>query len=347
MTSLLQRTCLRPNYSLRRQLFISFGVSAFLTLTVVVVLASTSAYTAAKTVKSETDKVMRDQVIRNLLNSSRFLAEQYTVHMQNLEGVIQIMTEITQDRIVGYPDSGWEDDRNVPFLDMDTNTNKYPLKVPPVPLDWNVTGNIRPENAFEHMQERSEWRGELPIASTPSYFMQGICDPSVTDPDNPSYYENCTEANNNVTTGGVVAPSPTSQGLYEKSGDLGVLLKPLYESHEEILRIGLHFSNSGAGAGLTYPGYVRDKTPPYESIGCDWMREINPYTGEAYANETEIERCHPAGTLVPHREYNPMERAWCRDFALRPKEVVFYGPFQANGNGIALVSIGRGLFDRQ
>ena len=296
MASLLQRTCLRPNYSLRRQLFISFGVSAFLTLAVVVVLACTSAYTAGRTVKEQSFQVMREQVIDNLLSSSRFVAEQYTGHMQNLEGVIQIMTEITQDRIVGYPDRGWEDDRNVPFLDMDTNTNKYPLKAPPVPLDWNITWNVNRENAVEHVQERSKWIGDAPVMSTASYFMQGTCDPSVTDPNHPAYYENCTAANNDVITGGVVAPSPTNQALYQKSGDLGALLKPLFEAHNEILRIGLHFSNGGAGAVLTYPGFAIDGTAkPYKSIGCDWMREINPYTDMPFANETEIQRCHPAG----------------------------------------------------
>jgi hypothetical protein len=108
------------------------------------------------------------------------------------------------------------------------------------------------------------------------------------------------------------------------------------------------FANQGAGSILHYPGNIREGTaPPYVSIGCDWMRTINPFTNESLGTEEEIARCHPNGTLVPQREYNPLERDFCRNAALQFGNIDWYGPYLSNGYGIPLMFIGKAVFDRE
>jgi hypothetical protein len=185
------------------------------------------------------------------------------------------MAELVRDRIVGYPEAGWEEDMYVPFVDNETGTNKYPLRAKPLRMDFEIEQNINEENAFEHVQERSYWLRILPPGSSAnaSFFMQGVCDPAETNPKALTYYENCTVANNDVETGGVLQPTSTSKGLYEKAAELGILLKPLFESQAEIILAGVYFTNSGAGSYVQYPGNVRNSSwSPYISSGCDWMK---------------------------------------------------------------------------
>jgi hypothetical protein len=260
------------------------------------------------------------------------------------------MSEFVMDRIAGYPLKGWENDTYVPFLDMDTGTRRYPLNVTPAPLEWDIWLNVDSANAQENAQERSAWVQYFPVSTASGgYFMQGACDPNATDPTSWAYYPNCTDANNDVSTGGVVQPTPTNQGLQAKSGDLSVYFKALFESKQDALLFGAYFHNSGAGSYVNYPGNIRDGTSgPYVSIGCDWMNQTNPYSpvSDPLATAEEIARCHPAGTNVTQREYNPMERAFCRDAALSPQAVQFYGPYRSNGNGIILVTVTKAVFDR-
>jgi hypothetical protein len=351
----LQRTCLKPNHSLRRQLFVSFGASAVLTLCVVVILAGIGANQAGQTVKFRADQVTRAQVVRTTFASSRSLAEQLTNNHHNLEGTVQLMVEIARDRIVGYPNDGWLEDKYVPFRDQETNTNRYPLKATPVPLDWDVYPNIVPENAEEHLQERAKWLGNWPTTTaSASFTFQGVCDPTAATA-NPNvtrnfygYLENCTDANNNITTGGVYQPTLTLEGLHAKSAELSVFMKPLYESTPETFISGYYFFNDGAGATLSFPGYARNAVePPYESVGCDWMAATNPHTNRSYGTAEQMSRCHPNGTLVPQRLYNPMERPWFRDMALQPDKILSIGPFKAFGSGMELIHMGRGMFDRR
>lgn len=78
------------------------------------------------------------------------------------------------------------------------------------------------------------------------------------------------------------------------------------------------------------------------------MREKNPNTDLPYGTEEEIARCHPNGTRVPGREYNPLERQWCRDQALNPFKAVIVGPYlDAFINDLWLLTIGKAVFDRK
>lgn len=327
----------------------SFGTSAVLTLTIVVILASISAHLAGEQVKGQSDEVLRAQVIEQLIQSSEFVAQDFSAFIDALEGTVQLIVEATQERIVGYPNDGYEDDLHVPFLDMDTGTNKYPLRSPLVPLDWNINVNVDVTNAEEHLQERAPLAQVFQISSElGGFFFQGACDPAATNSSELRYYPNCTDANNDFETGGVVAPSNQSKWLHEKGSDLVVFLKPVYETLSTMLLMGIYFVNQGAGAHVEYPGHViLGNGDPFVSRGCDWMREINPYTGERFGTEEDIARCHPTGSLVHQREYNALERAWYKEFVLHPEETRIYGPFLAAGGGIPLVSMGRAVFDKR
>jgi len=353
--------------SLRAQLLLSFGLSSLAALVVVVVLACTSAASAGRTVINAAQLTMKNQVVENLLLTSRLVGEEFNAHWEDLEGTAQLIVEVVRDRIVGYPtQEGWEEGRYVPFKNAFTQRQAYPLRMPPAPLDWNISkSNINATNAFEHIQERVDepWLDILAKSSSSSdillstatgaYFMQGSCDPSSSgNVSRRTYYPNCTDSNNDVGTGGVVQPTSTNLGLYDASGDIVVFLKALYESQHDAIAMGVFFHNSGAGSQIVFPAFQwfgGTEHGPYESEGCDWMRNINPYTGQPFGTEEEIQRCHPKGQLVPYREYNAMERSWCQQFALNPLEVGWYGPYWQFDDAIhntAVITVGKAVFDR-
>ena len=301
-------------------------------------------------VQDKAGAVMSEQVRANLARSTRFTGETFTKYMSNIEGVAQIMAELVVDRIVGYPSDSWEDDSNVPFFDILSQRNVYPLATDPLPLDWNITVNLTPENAWENLQEREAWAdimGTFSTTSTGSFFMRGSCTPGADETDF-GYVEGCSLEHNNVATGGVFAPSPTTHGLYRKSGDLTAFWRPLYESHPDLLLMGMYFFNSGAGAIAYYPGHVfMQSWLPYISAGCEWMRDINPYTSEPYGTEDDIQRCHPRGTKVIARDYNPNEREWYQQMVAARGKIMWYGPFNSFGAPISMMSVGKAIYDRK
>lgn len=244
---------------------------------------------------------------------------------------------------------GYADDTYVPFYDTITDTNVYPLQSSPLPLDWNLTSNINVENALFHLgQSRLLWYDYSEVSTAhATFFFQGQCDPGEANIYAKKYYPSCTDANNNVTTGGVVQPTVTNKVLAEKSADLQALLKPLYEQHEDVKLIGVYFANSGAGASVSFPGTIIDSTVNYTSVGCDWMAAINIRTMRALGTQDEIQRCHPEELTVFSREYNPLERGWCKDQALNPGKTMMTGPYlDAFSAQLWLLTIGRAVFDR-
>jgi hypothetical protein len=266
------------------------------------------------------------------------------------------MVEIARDRFAGYPTA--EDDSETPFFDTLNEQNVYPLQNNPLPLDWDFRhttdemGNVNNATQVEHVQGRYSWYSTNPRLSTirAMYVMQGACDPRVSDLGSRAYYPNCTEANNNVTTGGAVSPSPTNEQIYRKSADLSPFLKALYEANQDIQDLGYFFSNSGSGSSLYFPHQELDSTSSYVSVGCEWMRTMNPIDPKfgPIGTEEEIARCHREGAVVPTREYNPLERAWCRDQALNPNRVHSAGPFiSAWARTEWLMSAGKAVYDHR
>lgn len=312
-------------------------------------MACAAVFFAGQTVKDRANQLMRRQVTENLVTASRLVGEQFEAYMVDLEGTVQIIVEAVQDRIVGYPYSGWEDDKYVPFFDAESQRRVYPLEQMPPPMEWNLTPNVNVSEAREHYP--GQWLGTFPsiTTSTSAYFMQGACDPSEKDPTARTYYPNCTEANNDFRTGGIINPTTTNKWLHQKSGDISVFLKALWETQYDALTAGVYFMNSGAGSHVVFPGHYWPGVgqPPYTSLGCSWMKNTNPHTGAPFATDEEITRCHTNGTLVPMREYNAMERPWCQSFVNDPDTVGWYGPYRSLDHGAVILTVGKAIFDRR
>ena len=349
------RVFLNPSYSLRKQMLLTFGSVSALTILTVMIVAIIASILTGNSIKAESQANVETWVKQSLGTTARYVAETISPRLMPND-LVQILYEITRDRFAGYPTV--EDDSATPFFDVRSQTNVYPLRNPPLPLDWDFrhtpderVGNVNAMNYAEHVQDRWPWYSLFPRLSTESamYSMQGACDPRSTDPTAMEYYPNCTDDNNDLSTGGVIAPSPTSAQVARKAADLSPFLKALFEYHQDIMDMGLYFGNSGAGSGILFPHYELNSTSSYTSIGCDWMRTLNPNDPQLgpIGTEEEIARCHPAGTVVPTREYNALERGWCRDQALNPDRIQNIGPFVNAWNPEDwLMTAGRSVYDR-
>jgi hypothetical protein len=179
---LLQLTCLKTSYSLRRQLIVAYGVTAFITISLVVVTSTITALRAADTVKDDARLLLTNQYIETLQESGRLTSEIFTKKWSNIESTVSLLAEVVRDRIVGYPDE-FADDRHVPFVDHDTGERKYPLQADLLPRDWQIKSNWNLENLEEHTQERAQLSKNLVgIMSTETSFFsfQGNCNPNHT-----------------------------------------------------------------------------------------------------------------------------------------------------------------------
>mmetsp|Transcript_15777 Transcript_15777/g.33367 ORF Transcript_15777/g.33367 Transcript_15777/m.33367 type:complete len:1213 (+) Transcript_15777:226-3864(+) len=347
------RFFLNPSYPLRRQMLLTFGSVSSLTIVIVMLVSIIASITTGNAIKEKSNVNMGNWVEEITISTSQFVSEALSPKIMPND-LVDLMVEIVQDRFAGYPTT--EDDSSTPFFDIQSKSNIYPLKNNPLPLDWNYShtpnerGNVNDDNYMSHVQSRWPWYSEKRRLSTAvaMYTMQGSCDPRADPEDEVTYYPNCTDANNNITTGGVVAPSPTNKQIYDKGADLSPFLKALYEYHY-IKQLGYYFSNSGAGSSVFFPQHELDSSHSYVSAGCDWMRAPNPIDPSLgpIGSEEEISRCHPKGAVVPTREYNPLERGWCREQALNPTRVHSIGPYMSawDEDKKWLLTVGRAVYD--
>ncbi|KAG7351000.1 Cache domain containing protein [Nitzschia inconspicua] len=345
---ILQRTCLRPSYSLRRQLIVAYGVTAFITILLVVVSATIAAIRAGDTVKDDVRELLTNQYIDSLQKSGKLTSEIFTKKWSNIHSTVSLLAEVVRDRIVGYPDE-FADDRYVSFVDYDTGERKYPLKAALLPRDWQVTSNWNLENLEEHTQERAGLSKDLiGVMSTESamFAFQGNCNPDHT-PGESGYFPFCNEDFNNASLGGSVNPTVTLAPLEQKAADISVFLKPLWEAEPSAMSISVYFSNSGAGATIQFPSFGIHSAAEYQSSGCEWMNEINPFTNDPYGTAEERSRCSANGTMVPIRLYNPMERDFCADQALHPGELRVSGPYLDAVWSAWRLTVGEAVFDRR
>eukprot|EP00980_Cylindrotheca_fusiformis_P018800 scaffold6265_cov193-Cylindrotheca_fusiformis.AAC.20 len=343
---LMHRTCLRPGYTLSKQLMLSFGIINTLAIFVVVVICVVVAISTGDDVKSINIGAFEALLKDRQGSTARYLAESVDQRLM-LFDTVKMMVEATQDRFEGYPEPS---DDYVPFLDVYTQTRKYPISAEPMPLEWELEANVNDENYNEFFLSETRWdfyRRRPANTVKAGFLMQGSCDPSVLDPNHDAYWPNCTDANNNITSGGVVAPSSTNGFIYQKASDLVPLLRTLFETKEEIRDLGLYFINSGAGASVTFPQYTVPYNGSYNSSGCDWMNEPNPLDPtRSIGTQDMINRCHPAGETVSTRGYNPMEREWCAYMAMNPEVfVATVGKDSWNSNQY-LLTLGKGIYDR-
>eukprot|EP00529_Nitzschia_sp_RCC80_P002698 CAMPEP_0113449536 /NCGR_PEP_ID=MMETSP0014_2-20120614/5351_1 /TAXON_ID=2857 /ORGANISM="Nitzschia sp." /LENGTH=1855 /DNA_ID=CAMNT_0000340819 /DNA_START=9 /DNA_END=5576 /DNA_ORIENTATION=- /assembly_acc=CAM_ASM_000159 len=345
----LKSTCLRPSFSLRRQLTTAYGITAFLTIFLVVLCATIAAIRAGDAVTNQTETLFREQLFGGMTERNFLTVEILTKKFSNLKSTSSLLTEIVRDRIVGYPDDGWEDDNHVPFIDRETRQRVYPLKANLLPRDWQVKSNWNETNLEEHAQERADiFRGLVGFLLTESafFFFQGNCNPNHTLPSQLAYYPVCTDEYNDAALGGKVNPTDTLAPLEQKAADIGVFMKPIWEAEPLAMAVNVYFFNSGAGASLIFPSYQADSSAYYQSAGCEWMDQINTLTGRPYG--TAARRfCRPAGDLVSIRNYNPMERPFCADQALHPGQTRIFGPYLDTPFRQWRMSIGEAVFDRR
>lgn len=340
---LLHILCLRPGYSLRTQLMLSFGTISAVTITIVVITCVAVAILVGENIKHSSTDAFKDIAENAQTLTARYLAESLSERLL-LTNAVNLIHETVLDRFSGYP-SGSDD--QVPFSDAITGSGRYPLEMSPPPLEWQFETNVNEENYEEHFQGQNYFRNRTASTKSASFMFKGICDPDETDPLADAYFPNCTEANNNITTGGIWEPTDTAEIIYNKGKDVIPLLKALYETRDEIRDLGIGFANSGAGAIFNYPHYEVSTQSSYVSIGCEWMLNPNPYKpSETIGTQEMVDRCTPKGEVVSSRLYSPLERSWCAQQAVNPDAISYSVGFDAWDNGSSLLSMGRPLYDR-
>lgn len=292
--------------SLKTQLFSSFGLAAFVSIFLVVVSSCFVVSKSGQKLIDRSQDLMVRQVENRLLSSSQLFA--FSGRAPFVEESLQILVEATRDRIVGYPAmEGWETGKYVPFEAHTEGTDQtkkriYPLKQPPVPLDWQITKDIEVYGIDHPLLDHrlKNYSSAISSMKTAHYRIPG------------TFYNEASAPPMNVTL-----ELLEKDGLYQSTGDLSVFLKSMYETIPEALSIEIHFFNGGSGTTLQFPATVTDDqtfADSYESKGCDWMTTLkNPYTGKTYA---EKDFCHEKGTVVPSRLRNPMESSIVRETLL-------------------------------
>ncbi len=335
--------CLRPGYSLRTQLMLSFGSISIITIVLVVLICVVVAELVGQNVKNISKTAFEEITTETQILTARYLAETLTEKLLLVDAV-KLLVEATRDRFSGYPSASESD---VPFFDILSRQGKYPVDFPPPPLEWQFEANVNANNYEEHFQSRNYYKNRDASTASASFVFKGICDPSETDPLGDAFWPNCTDANNDVSTGGVVEPTNTTAVIYNKGKDLIPLLKSIFESRDVINDVGVYFANSGAGATLNYPHYTISTQSSYESTGCGWMTTPNFYDPTRPIGTPEmIERCSPRRTIVSSRMYSPMERGWCVSQALEPDRVHYEAGPDAWDNASWILVMGQAVYDR-
>lgn len=341
---IINNMCLNPRFELRTQFLLSFGSLSFLSISFVVITCILTGIIVGENVKEINRETIGDINAELQGRRARYLVESLD-HRLFPRDTVEILYQATLDRFEGYP---LETDEKVPFQD-ETGNSVYPLVGPPPQLDSNIERHVTNENFGEHLQTRRDWYAGIPVSTATAMFhIQGNCNVSETDPMAPTFFSECSEANNDISTGGVVNPSNKTGMIHRKGADLVPLMKALYEYNQDIRDLGIYFANGGSGASINYPAFSLNGSNSYTSVGCDWMQESNPYDPSRTIGTPEmIRKCIPPGDTVSSRSYNPLERKWFRDLALNPEKVIMEGPsLDAFLAGSWLLTLGRAVYDR-
>jgi hypothetical protein len=346
------KTCLHPRNSFRTQLILSFGLISSLSIFVIICSSSMTIHYAGKRIKDFSRQMFQIWTEKKLASSSQIIAESLTAQLNHLKGLPAILTEVTRDRFIGYPDHpGYDNDTLVAFVDHQSGKNVYPLKARKfLPLNWEFDIlEITEENASEYLNGREHWFDNDDVGTSSACMMfQGNCNPELKDPAKKGYFPNCTIANNDHSGGGIIQPTSVYKSIYEKSSDYATaVLKPLFESHDVVKSVGIYFANDGAGASVYYPPVTVDGTYKYTSAGCNWLLQPNPFLPSKTIGTNEmVSRCQPNGTDVETYFYNPLERDWCREQALDPSKVQIYGPYEDAFSPYLVMTVGQAVYDK-
>jgi hypothetical protein len=338
-----RKCCLNPRFTLKTQMMISFGsVNIIIILLVVFICVGMTQW-----IGMETNRLVRknfDETINRAMQlNGKYLPDSFNSAL-NMNYKVDLVHDVIQDRFEGYPNPS---DDKVPFFDMETSTNIYPIIGEPMPIRWDVQNNTNEDNYEEFVDSRWKYFKNISVDTTNAGFsFQGSCDPSETNSSGLSYGPNCTDANNNIQTGGIVAPSEVTEMYHRKGSDLVPILRALFETREQVREIHISFLNNGAGATIVYPQYARNHQLNYISDGCEWLLLQNPKKKRtAIGNEIMLQNCHKKNETVSNFQYNAMERNWCKKQALSPNLVHMETVVDTQTNEY-LVQIGKSIYDR-
>ena len=340
---LVRKCCLNPRFTLRRQMMISFGSLNIITILLVVAICVGSAQWMGTPTKTLLSEKLELKVRGTIHHKGKYLIDAFREGFLLID-TVKLIDEVVMDRFDGHPNPS---DDWVPFFDMETKTNIYPITGKPMPILWDVEPNVNEENYEEFVQSRWYFFEDNPVDTRNAGFhIQGSCDPSETDPMRKEYVPNCTDANNEIRTGGVFAYSEETEMYHRKGSDLVPILRGLFENREEIREIYIHFLNNGAGAGILYPHYAPNQQLKYTSDGCDWLLQPNPYkASKKIGTESMIQNCRKKDTIVPNYLYNAIEREWCKNQALSPDTVLVELALDTNSN-TSFIRVGKSVYDR-
>ena len=280
-------------------------------------------------------------------SSARYLAESLQHRLTPVDS-ITLIYEVVRDRFAGFPGSLPNDDQ-VPFPTMETRKSAYPIKGPDLPWEWEMDPEwniplILNDNQtlLERLQDprRRNWYPHSLSTATAALFVPGVCDPDARNPQLPTFYENCTEENNDGE--GVLSPHPWNLDILRKAKDVAPLLKAIYEFSTDILSISVAFRT---GATLTFPHTPVDGRQLYNTTGCAWMTETPHPLNKSRGVIWDAPNCLQPGLTRSIRAKHAMEDGgFCQQQARDPGRFHVSGP-RILHDGIKVADYGQAIYD--
>ena len=346
--------CVRPrNLSLRIQLILSFGTVTVLSVIFIMITSILTARTAGDNFLYGSLSQVQAQWNGRIGNLTMSLAEAVEQRIESLDGAILLTAEVTRDRFRGYPNApGYVEDRSVPFIDIFTQERVYPIQGRPLPFEWELDLNASSSNTPNEffVGNRKEWyESEIGLNMIdPVFYSKGVCGHS-QDPSEVASLSDCiaSKNGNNIFDTSRIT-SPAALIIHKRASDYAApLLRAVYEYHNDIQYIGIHFVAEGSGASVVYPGRVRNGTIRHVSMGCEWLLEPNPLKPtQSIGSPAMIQRCNSEGQVLRATHHNPVETDWFREHALDPRRLHITGPHQEPySENRYVVTLGRAVYD--
>ena len=334
------RKRLRSRISLRSQIMIPFGVLSFLIILLIVLTAIWTTHQARDNVVNVVSDQLDVWAKHNLGLTSRFISDVISQKSMKLEGLLGLVQTMTQERFAGYPS---DDDAHVPFpnylqqLQQQRQQNNTSSDIPKsypwveaslLPFPSQLRPHVTADNCEEHLGSinRYSW-----------YATTGATDNVLT-----------TEHAMMVSSS---SPSSTTSSfpiIHRKVSDyISPLAKSLFEYHNEVKSIEIHFVNDGFGdASVVFPARSKWALTPADTngseggtVGCEWLRLPNPHD----ASRPILDQAQRANCARSSANNNVLQHDWCRMQALHPLEHQVDGPYLEDG--FWQIRMGKAIYD--
>jgi len=89
----IQGTCLHPRFTLRMQMFLSFGITAVIAISVFVLIGMYTTIDSGNSVYNEAENVLKEMIQYSLGRSAQYLAETFTKKFDNIGGKYMLCHE--------------------------------------------------------------------------------------------------------------------------------------------------------------------------------------------------------------------------------------------------------------